>query len=116
MWPIGKTNNLTIRKAKFAADAHPIHKQQSNEETATAYISPMFQQDLDNLIPVLRGSQMQWRPAVIDRIHINTLGQQQPYSLTVPWRQKEVLAQTPIQVQQGLLESKNNSWTVMNVL
>jgi hypothetical protein len=49
---------LTIRKAKFATNAHPSHKQQSNEETAklTAYISTMFQQDIDNLIPILSGS------------------------------------------------------------
>ena len=89
-----------------------------NKETAKlkSYISTMFQKDFESLIIVHSGGQVRRCPAEIDWIHINTLGQQQPYSLTVPWRQKEVLAQTPIQVQQGLLESKNNSWTVMNVL
>jgi hypothetical protein len=56
----------------------PNEQGESIEATAklTAYISTMFQQDLDNLILVIRGSKVQRRPTVTDRVHIRALGQQ----------------------------------------
>jgi len=94
-------------EAKFDMDASLIHERWCDAETMeliTAHISTMLQQDLDNLILVLRDSQVQGCPAVIEWIHTNALGQQKPHSLAVAWGQKDILAQTPIQTQQGLLQ------------
>jgi hypothetical protein len=48
----------------------------------------MLQQDLHSLILVLDCGHVQWRSTVIERVHRNTFGQQQPHSLAMAWRQK----------------------------
>jgi hypothetical protein len=57
----------------------------------------MFQQDPNNLIPVIGAGQVQRRPTTAVWIHIDTLGQQHPHSRAMPWPQKgKMLAQTPV--------------------
>ena len=50
----------------------------------------MVQQDLQSPILVLGGSHVQWCPKRTDCIHINTLGQQKSYSLSMPWRHNQM--------------------------
>jgi hypothetical protein len=55
-----------------------------------AYISTILEQDLHSLVMTIPCSQVQRRPMMVERIHRNTLGQQQSYSIAVPWRYKEI--------------------------
>jgi len=65
---------------------------QSNRITtqgySAAYISAMIQQELERLVIVSHRGQVQRRAATFDRIHGNTLGQQQPHNLDVPCRHR----------------------------
>ena len=74
-----------------ATDAIRIHKHLPSTEPVklSTYISTMLEQDLHSLILVLGGGQVQRCSNIIDWVHINTLGQQQPYSLEMPWRHNE---------------------------
>lgn len=55
-----------------------------------AYISAMLEQDLQSLVMAVPCSQVQRRLMMVERIHRNTLGQQESYSIAVPWRHKEI--------------------------
>ena len=55
-----------------------------------AYTSTMLKQDLQSLVMAVSCSQVQRRPMMVERIHRNTLGQQQSCSIAVPWRYKEI--------------------------
>jgi len=85
----------------WPVDARTIHKccrDSKRVKLITTYIRAMFQQDLDNLIPVVGAGQVQRRPTTTVYIDINTLGQQHPHSRAVPLTQKcKILAQTPVQ-------------------
>jgi hypothetical protein len=54
------------------------------------HISAMLQQDLHDLVVVHCRRQVQRCPTFVDRIHRNTLGEQKPHSIVVPWRDREI--------------------------